>query len=311
MYKSRLGIWGGAVGIIICIILCVRFFTWLGTDNSITCNLYCHTPDNILKTDIADVDGDYEFNLIDTKEVAEIIMQPSSDEVIAGYSKYDNYVYTPLVLFARSTCLNNDSGFTVLDANSSDSTAYKDLLVILEAMEEDKTYEDIGISKKVATGPVKLAIPSKTSVYYPYIEELFYATINNGKIPTEAEKTALKTRVDNLMKKCIKVEDIGAKIIELYEKDSKDYTLFIGPECLITRNKYAFNTTNDDAWCTVYLNYTIPYSYDIFVKTENKENLLNAFMLGKFSGETGYRVYNTNKISSTYNHTISNITFAK
>lgn len=311
MYKSRLGIWGGAVSVIVCIILCIKLFTWIGTDTSQTYNLYCHTPDNVLKTAITNVGGDYRFNLYDSKEDAEIIIQPSSDEVIAGYSKYSNYVYTPLVLFARSTCLNNDSGFTVLNGNSSNSTAYKDLLIILEAMEEGKTYEDIGINKKTATGEVKLAIPSKTSVYYSYVEELFYVTLNNGEIPTEAEKTSLKTRVDDLLKECIKVEDIGAKIIELYEKDSKEYTLFIGPECIITRNKYAFNTTNDDAWCSVYLNYTVPYSYDLFVKTDNKETLLNAFSKGKFSSVTGYRVYNTDNIASTYNHTISNITFAK
>ena len=310
MYRSRLAIWITSVCIIICLVLGVKFVKWIGAE-PLTYDMYCVTSDNILKTNISDMNGDYRFHLLDSNEEADIIIQPTSTNNFEGYTKYSDYIYTPMVLWARSDCTDSANGFNVLNENYSNSTVYKDLMIILDAIENNKTFEEIGINKKVAQEAVKLYIPNKMSVYYPHVKELFYITLNGGIVPSDLDREQLKSRVDMLLEKCVEVEDVGQKILSLYDKDDKTYNLFIGPECLVSRDSYAFNTTNDNAWMSVYLNYTCTYSYDLFVKTENKDEILKSITESKFSKVTGYRVHNTSNFSGSYSHTIDNVTVAK
>lgn len=311
MYRSRLSIWISCVCIIICLGLGVKFVKWLSADPA-EYNMYCTSSDNIIKSNISDISGDYEFNLYDTRENTDFIIQPTSNETINGYTKYANYIYSPLVLWARADATDPKYGFNVLNkGNSYSSTVYKDLAIILDAIENDKTFKDIGIDKKVAEGKVKLYIPNKMSVYYPLVEDLFYITLNNGKVPNDIERENLKEKVDALLEKCPKVEDVAQKMMALYDKDDKEYTLFLGPECIVSRDTYAFNTTNENAWMCVYLNYTNTFNYDLFVKDGHKDNLLEVLIESGFSKKTGFRIYNSSSFSDSYNHTIDNITMAQ
>ena len=310
MYRARFQIWGILLCIVAIIFGIIKFIGWI-TEEPIRYTMYCMSDDNTFKSNISDIDKDYTFTLYDSKENVDYIIQPASDEIIPGYTKYSNYIYTPMVIWARTEATDVDYGFTVLNENSSSSTVYKDLEIILEAIEDEKTFEDIGINKKVAKDKVKLYIPNKNSTYYPYVENLFYITLNNGKVPTEEEREELKTRVNSLLKKCSKVEDVGQKILSLYSKNNDDYTLFIGPEALCARDVYAFNTTNNSAWVNVYPNWTCSYNYDLFVKTENKEELIKILKDSEFSDKTGYRIYDTGNFSEYHNHTVDNVTIAK
>lgn len=303
MYRARMAIWAVLLSITLVFFGGYKLFSIIFEEKPLY-TVYCNTDDNTLKTNISNMES-CNMELKDEKTNCDFIILKHSDETIQGYKKYSNYIYTPIVMWARGDCLDSEYGFTVLNSGSYSATVYKDLKIILNAMLNDKTFEDIGINKKVAEGKVTLAIPSKTSVYYDYIKELLYSTLNNGKIE-ESQKSAFKSDVNNILDKCQKVEDVGQKIIALDDKENKDYKLFLGPESVCARDCYSF--CSRESWVPVYLNATYNIGYDLYVKAEKSDELIKALKDSDFSEETGYRIFNDNKLSKKYNYIIDNIT---
>lgn len=308
MYKSRPMLW--------LIATCVVLVVWMAQGivgcmsyEAPTYNLYCDSSDNLLRKKLSSAScNEFNYNMYDNAENADIIMMESSNTTITGYKKYSNYVFTPIVLFARDECRDEKSGFTVYSAGTSSSTCYKDLYPILIAIEEGKQFADIGISKNVATGEVKLCIPAENNIYYDAVVNTIYATLNGG-IPTMAERQALKERVDKILDKCEKVEDIGSTILGLYKKDDKNYSLFLGPENILGISTTAINTSNSGAWSVVYLTKTCTYSFDVFIRDcEMHDTYLKTITSKEFTSATRCRVYNTNYMPSCYSHTIETIT---
>ena len=103
-------------------------------------------------------------------------------------------------MYANIKCQYDNSGFF-----TKDDTSYFDLKKLLEGLEQDKTFQDIGINKKVANGKIVIAIPDKMNDSYNEIKESFLLTLNNGNAETHDKK--LNERVDNIIKKCKKVND--------------------------------------------------------------------------------------------------------
>lgn len=218
-----------------------------------------------------------------------------------GYTKYSNFLYSPLVLYARSSFTENDSGFISLDS-SSKSPYMVDLYDILLGMENHKTWKDLGFSPKVIKGDVCLWIPNERSPYYPYIEELFYMTLNNGKILTDENRAVLKPRVDSLLNQCEKVSDISQEIMNEYKSPSSDYKIFIGPEFLYKRGiNNSMSRNHNDAFSLVYFYNSPIISLNVFAKNdypEGQTNVADNFIFiiqnyNSFMYQTGWRVYNS------------------
>lgn len=301
MYKSRFLIW---LGLAITLILGKIAYNQIQNYDAShpTYTIYADSRDLAINSKVTDLnDGKAKFQLVKNNANPDIILMEHSNEVIEGYKKYENYLYTPMAMYALHPT-DNGSGFNV-----DGYVAYKDFKIILEAFENELTYEDIGISKNL-NGTVQLAIPNKSSHFYEAVKELFYVTLNDGKKPTDIERETLSTRVDKLLAKCVEVEDVKQKLINLYntgEKKNPKDTIYIGPESIVATGSDGIKqSTNSDSskWQIVYFNYTTIAGYDVFVKeSETTEKTLSYFNNSGISGGTGYRLYgHEDKISGTY-----------
>lgn len=303
MYKTKIWIWLSMAA--------VAFALWgfpkLGDALSmeatpVTINI--NTNDTILNETDSFSRNDEKFTFKVSGRDSTVLVRESSLEQITGYKKYSGLYYTPIVMFARHDAKEDNSGFKLVDSDSTSSAITKDLGIFLDAIIEGKTFEDLGISKDVATGKVRLYIPKKGTAYYKYVEDLIYITLNGGIIPNEADKKLLQKNFDTVMANCTQVEDIQQLLYDAYKEPSKhkDITIVLGPEKIFEENQYFLNPGNStDAWNIVYPTYTVANKYDVFVKelpktTDKKESdeitekdIMTLLKSSVFSNATGLR----------------------
>ena len=232
---------------------------------------------------------------INTKDNADIIIG-NFNEDFNGYKKYEDFLYSPITLFAPSQVLDYPDGFS--HSKGTYNSYGKDLKVILEAIENNKKYEDLGIDKHVLKGNIELYIPDQSNFYYETIVDVIYLTLNDGIMPTDTQKNELKSRVDNIIKKCKKVEDIASIIEAAY--DNNENLLALAPEFIIA-NGNAFCSTQYNSYMPIYLNNTIAISYDVYIKENIKTSsndeplnyeIIDIFNTGHYIEQTGYRSIN-------------------
>ena len=251
--------------------------------------------------------GGYKVQLTSNKAEADIIISDSDE--YEGYTKYADFFQSPIVLYAGSAAYKTKNTLFVATGNTSSESnqALKcDLYVILTAMEKDMNWEDIGVIKDVATGPVTLYIPDVRSYYYKQVEDLFYLTLNDLKTVTEEDRLRLKDRVDKLLGKCVKVSDITQEMRNEYSR-SKTTKIFIGPEFLYLRdNSSHFGTNYTSQFRPIYTLKTKGLNFHLFIKESDVEDTLAEDVIedlcshSTFNTKTGYRVrdrrYNTDEV---------------
>ena len=296
MFKGRLGIWAG----VIIAALFVQWIVgaapkWFETDE-LTVNINVSTDSDLRQLLSENTINKLEINVTD--ELADVHITTEDEEGLEEYVKYENYIYSPLVMYA-SDVYYNDGGFIAVP---NEDNCYKvDLHNILIAMENGAEWDSLGFDKDVAKGVVKLYIPNEQCAYYNKVEELFYLTLNNGVNPTEAAREQLKSRVDELLKKCEKVSDVGQAIYEEYQEPTKEHKVFIGPEYLYVRNDSSMTSKGSDSFRPVYFLKTVRLEANVCVKQHNDEegrdfgNELIKVMKEEsdFMGDTGWRVKNS------------------
>ena len=93
----------------------------------------------------------------------------------SGYKENEEYIYSPLVLIANENVLNINSGFNVSDSEKDIfyRKVEKNLFSILEAIEQGKTWQDIGVNAECLEGPVILGVPDIYSYYRKQVKDLF------------------------------------------------------------------------------------------------------------------------------------------
>lgn len=223
-----------------------------------------------------------------------------------GYTKHENILSSPLVMYVKSSLHNNDSGFVKIPGGSYSYMV--DLKAILEAIEEDKAWKDLNIDSKVAKGNVTLYIPNENNSYYDEVIELFIMTLSGSNNLSAEEYNQYAKRVDKIIEKCHKVFDIGQAIHDEYKDSTANHKVFIGPEYLYQRNPHSMGTRSTDAFSIVYFDKTITLYADMFTKDENTE-VINQFIdymftKSSFVTTTGWRVknaqYSMSNISSIY-----------
>lgn len=231
-----------------------------------------------------------------------------SDEeiVLDGYTKHENYLHSPLVLYALMT-KNKSLNFIP----SSDNNFFRiDLLSILTAMEQDLNWEDIGITSDVASGFVTLYIPNENCDYYNDVVDLFYLTLNGGVDPTEDDKILLKTRVENILSKCHKVSDIYQSINQEYQIPTTEHKVFIGPEYLLARKDFCVDGRYYNTFFPVYFLNTVQLRTDVWTKNTDTESNIGLNFLEEFQNNslfligTGWRVKNNTYHLYLNSHTL-------
>lgn len=261
MYKSRIQIWlvGLVVGIIISFFCSPSFVKG-------TYTLYTNTTDDFLKNDLTTETFFINAKSTYNKSNADIIIQSSSKEKISGYKKYENYLYSPIIMFINQNCTDTKNGFIL-----KNDITYFNLKKLLVGLENDKTFQDIGFAKKVAEGPIVISIPDESNECYDEVRKLFLLTLDD-KTSTVDE---IEKRVDKLLKKCKKVSDPSGEMMRIAKNSYEHNLIFIGPEYYIKSDKHesniVFNSTDKSDWWSVYPNKTCNVTYDVFVKNDKEK----------------------------------------
>lgn len=307
MFKGRIWIW--IVVVVVCFIIHM-FSIWIP--------IWSHTDEMTLTADVS-TDNDLAEGLSNTtidrihcnivSDEADIVISDNDALMIEGYTKYEDALYSPIVLYACNVG-SYSNGFAQVGGSYS---CYKiDLLKIIEALEAgDKTWQDVGLHTNVADGPVTLYIPGEASGYYDAVVELFYLTVNGGQVPDDAKKTELEPRVTAILDKCTKVNDVMQIMSDDYQASSVSHKIVIGPEYLYSRGGNCVGSGSSNQYRIVYLLHTTYLNADIHVKNfSDADNQISErfFELMKadnyFMRKSGWRIenstFNVNTISSTH-----------
>lgn len=303
MLKGRIGIWSIVLAIALVIMGFVKFINFVSDSPTIYIDSDVSTDSMISSISIHEGIGKYKCIL--NKETPDIFFSDTIEEK-EGYTKYEDIIYSKIVLYVPNAMHNHSSGFVKIPGRQY---AYKiDLRSVLTAIETEKEWEDIGVENKVIKGKVTLHIPDKSNAYYDEVVELFRKTLIGNQSLSEDELSTIENRLDSIINKCVKVFDIGQEIYNEYKDPSVNHKIFVGPEYLYQRGSYEMNTGNTDAFVICYVDQEIDFYADMFVKDGNPE-LTDAFIeylknKKEFIYTTGWRVknssYNMGDVSLVY-----------
>lgn len=212
-----------------------------------------------------------------------IISKPN--ENIEGYKEYNKYIYSPMVLYTGNFVLDKDTGFIVsnLDNSQDYRTASKNLTIILEGIENNKTWGEIGINvKELKDKKVSLVIPDKYSQLMPYVKEMFFANLTENKELSEEEFTNTMNRVNKIINKCTKVEDLKSYLDNAFEKDDISFVA-VGPEYLMNDNS-SFSAENNEYVVPVYPQKTTAAYYSLYIADGTEQELIDK-IIDKYTGK--------------------------
>jgi len=303
MIKNRVIIW--SLTLVTC--LCISgLFTMFRSCSQTTGELYVKVDINSDK-EILEILSNKKIKgkrIILRLEDPDVIISDKTNEEISGYTKYENKLSSPLVMYVNTNINSYSDGFTEI----SDYKYKVDLKKILNSMLNDTcTWSELGFNEKVITGDVCLYIPDEQNAYYTEVIDLFYLTLNNGKMPNEEEKILLKESVDKILSKCIKVGNIEQSIKDEYNYNKNKFNgdsnrkIFIGPEFLYNRKtcncSYFSNNNSSSSYKPVYFNNTINMYNNIYIKNneENDFDFINVITKNDyFYKYSGWRVDGSN-----------------
>ncbi len=232
-----------------------------------------------------------------TDEAPDVIITDKKTD-IAGYTKYEDYISSPIIAWACGV-YNKPAGF--VQVPNVGNTYKLDLFTVLQAIENGKTWEELGFHEYVISGPVTLYIPSPQCSYYDDVVELFMMTLSVGGEVTNENREALQLRVDSILEKCHTVADIAQAIYDEYKNPSDTHKIFVGPEYIYKRGKdtaIGYGSENSKQYRPVYFFKTVFIKASVFVKSDSENvEVANKFVdnmrqLKGFMSETGWRVKN-------------------
>lgn len=241
------------------------------------------------------------YNLTFNKSKDPTIIIDKPNKTINNYTEYKDKFYTPMVLFVKGKAVENNSGFTLDNVSDTETSmlytrnASKDLFYILEGIEQDKTWEEIGINKEVLSGKIQLHIPGKRHPFTPYIKELFVK--NLGVDITEENQTEINERVNKILEKCIEVEDPITFLVNSFQDKTAKKIALIAPAYIINDYEYedfllnSNSTKTDKTFTDVSITNTVNKSFSIYIKDGTDEKLVKKILNTipkKVSSKIGY-----------------------
>ena len=244
---------------------------------------------------------------VNGKNVKLIIKTESPDIIISNkneeseeYIELKDYLYIPYIMVANPFISNNQFCFN--STNEKKEKYTKDIRYILSAIENEQTWKDIGLDQEnVAKGNVSLMIPDEYSEAYPMIKEYFIWALNNYKEPNGNERQELTERVDAILEKCVKIENLAAQ----FDKSSWFNGILLCPESIIAERPKSFK----NSFSVIAPTKTICDTYNVYVKTEKADEAKEILMSYTFLEVSGYRNKDYNNISSSSSYSYSFETF--
>lgn len=299
MYKGKFKIW-------FCIVII-----------SLLCPLISNAFNKNTYTLYSELDSDFvdrfnskklkvNFSVINNKN-ADIILCKNSDTKVDGYTKYENQIYSELIVFLQTNKFcGKDCSFYVAAKNSINLfNNITDLKLLFEAIENDKTYADIGLipienhnsedtkdSYVNLDNKIKLYLPSKGLYYYDDVKKLIAYALN-GYTYENIEDEELQLRVENIIKKSNFYNsdtDLSKKLNNYVLTDERG--IYIAPSYI--RDDSFFTTTSSGLYnLSFYPSKTINVSYDLFIKdneiNNHSEEIMNFLKSKNFFYNTGLK----------------------
>lgn len=239
---------------------------------------------NIVAEKKIKVDGK-NYKIIATSDDPDLIIT-KSDKKLEGYTKKENFLYIPLIMVANPKFQQSENFFNKIDSYQYE----KDFRLILKAMEEGKTWRDIGISStsvvENSKDEVSMIIPNEYDKSYQEIKDYILLALNDYKEPTEDEMTDLLKRTNAILAKCEKVDNIST----LFNQSTWFKGIILCEENIIAKERNSF-TGN----CIVISTGKTKRSrYNVYMKNSNIEDLTSLITNIGFLEKTGYRSNDTN-----------------
>lgn len=267
-----------------------------------TCVIDIDVDDTVLKNRVSgsmiDVAGENVKIMISSDNPDIIISENEKNK--SGYVELKNYLYIPFVMVANPNLKGADQ--ECFNKVSGNYTKYeKDIRYILKAIEEDKKWSDIGIenSSVIDNGnnKVTLIIPNDYNSAYQKIREYFILALNDYKKPDANEINELAKRVDLILEKCEKSENIAS----LFTKSTWFKSIIFCPESIISERHTNFKNN-----CMIISpGKTFRSKYNVYIKNEKLDEMKKILTSYTFLELTGYRnvVHNETTQSKYYKST--------
>lgn len=221
------------------------------------------------------------------------IVITTDEKTRTGYKEFKNYLYVPYIM-VMNPYLGEASQTYIYKDNSGDYS--KDIRYILLDIENEKTWKDVDLDHDGTVGKtsklVKLIIPNEFSDEYMKIREYFIYALNDYKKPNEEEYNELANRVDNILGKCERVEDLTT----LFHQSSWFKGIVLCKESIISKNKNSFSRSGCKVICPTK---TISDNYNVYIKEDKAENALKILKSINFLHESGFRNIEYNDISKS------------
>lgn len=217
------------------------------------------------------------------------------DEPKDGYDKLEDFLYTPFVLLSKDGWENDDSSINHLTENGIHKYT-KNIRYILEAIEQNKTWEEIGMTNEDVLGktdsPVTLKIPNKHTEDYQEIKSYIMMVLNDYN-PYD-NKIELEKRADLILSKCIEVESVTSLVNSLYGNTKKvDFGMVLCKESVIADCSH-----NDFDIAVINIIHPVKVSYNLYVKKDSEEKIdivKRLVQTKKFYSTTGLRNIESSK----------------
>lgn len=139
-------------------------------------------------------------------EEADVVVCMSGEEMnLEGFSKSEKKIYSPIVVYMRYSAASHE-GALVVNEVGVDGECYKiDLIRLIEAVEKDLRWKDLGYNGDYMKGKVNVCIPNESCWYYEDVVECIGECIRNSG----SNEDEVEDRVEKFLDGCIKVSDLG------------------------------------------------------------------------------------------------------
>lgn len=269
MYKGRLGLWASilAVALLLQVLSNISLDLFKGKED-LKVNVDAAYDSALSSYMNSTKYSDYRLISVNVDAEPDIIIRDKGVELsdTENYTKVTS-LYSPLVFYSLG---GSDKGFVNLSSERSSYPILKvDLLSILNGLDAGKTWQDLGFSKDVLSGPITLTIPNEGCAYYSNVVDLFYATFNGGTMPDDDKKLELKDKVVSVLSKCNKVADVRQAMLEA---DHKNKLACIGPEYIFIRNGNSFASHSTIGFRVSYFNATSNVECDVYTKNNTVDS---------------------------------------
>lgn len=243
------------------------------------------TKDNFIELNVKNDEQDF------------IITESSHENKYPEYEKIEGYLYTPLVMFINNNVVNYNDNLTFVEQDSG--KAYmKDIRYLLQAIESDKTWKDIGFDEHLVgkeKDPVKFIIPNEYDSVYPAIRDYIVLALNDFRNPTMEELKELEQRADIILAKCEQMENISG----VFKSSDLKKGIFLYKESVISEYLSGF----ESSWLSTPYYFEISpgktkrIEYDVYLKKDKAEEIKNFIQSKEFLEIFGLR--NTDTINIT------------